>query len=115
MTNSIKSCPVIYYIARLQIYRSHVSLIIIIINEVFHPKRISTVWNIVLKLLNIFMKGFMEFKFLSIRHCCYNEQTFSSFYTMFNIWKWSIISSMCVYNWALNLTYMLRDINRLKL
>ena len=24
----------------------------------------------------IFMKGFMEFKFLNIRHCFYNEQTY---------------------------------------
>ena len=37
MTNSIKSCQVIYYIARLQIYTAHVSPIIII-NEVFLPK-----------------------------------------------------------------------------
>ena len=37
MANSIKSCSVIYYIAKLQIYRAHVYPIIII-NEVFHPK-----------------------------------------------------------------------------
>ena len=39
----------------------------------------------------------MEFKFLSIKHFCYNEQMYAM-YTMFNIWKRYIISSICVDN-----------------
>ena len=39
------------------------------------------------------MKGFIEFKFLNIRNCVYNEQTYCLLYTLFNNWKRSIISA----------------------
>ena len=35
----------------------------------------------------------MEFKFLNIRHCFYNERTYCLLYTLFNNWKRSIISA----------------------
>ena len=44
-------------------------------------------------ILIIFMKGFMEFKFLSMRHCYDTEQTFCSLKTLFDNLKRSIIST----------------------
>ena len=39
------------------------------------------------------MKGFMELKFLNIRHCIYNEETYCLLYRLFNNSKRSIISA----------------------
>ena len=93
--NSIKSCPVIYYIARLQIYKVHVSSESIIKFIVLKMSSwIILQWNSVKYCIEIKQKSiefnikyiyerFYGIKFLNIRHCCYYEQTYSSLYTLF--------------------------------
>ena len=44
-------------------------------------------------ILNIFMKGFIEIKFLNMRHWFYNEQTYCLLWILFDNLKPSIIST----------------------
>ena len=39
------------------------------------------------------MKGFIDFKFLNIRHCFNKEEKYCLLYTLFNNWRRSIISA----------------------
>ena len=44
-------------------------------------------------MLNMFMKGFIEFKFLNLRHWFYNEQAYCLLWILFDSLKPSIIST----------------------